>query len=113
MGRALVGMLLVLLAGCAKSKPTAVHGKSAGEWGRALRDNIVQVRREAGAALGHLGSRAKAAIPDLIGALKDPDNKVRAKAAEVLWGLGPASREAVPALIVALRDRDGDVRLNA
>src|SRR5262245_1624222 len=53
---------------------------------------------------------AEAAIPVLIGALKDDYAYVREYAAWALEQFGPAAREAVPALVQALDDEDAGVQ---
>jgi HEAT repeat protein/beta-lactamase regulating signal transducer with metallopeptidase domain len=85
------------------ASPTAVRGLIA-----ALGDQVPEVRRAAGEALGQL--KDSAAVAALMEALrKDTDPEVRKAAA---WSLGQIQDpRAVPALLAALRDdRDVDVR---
>jgi HEAT repeat protein len=68
------------------------------------------VRQYAAEALGRMGAEAKAAIPALIGALKDASHGVSDQAAEALLKIGLA---AVPALVEAVKDEDERVRWKA
>jgi hypothetical protein len=63
---------------------------------------------------GH-GSKATAAIPDLIHAFDHPENCVRTRAASALGAAGPAAQPAVSALAAKLeaKGEDGFVVLNA
>jgi HEAT repeat protein len=64
-------------------------------------------RASAAEALRQLGPAAQAAVPALIGLLKDPDSKVRNRSAAALGRIGQASREAVPALLeMALDEKE-------
>src|SRR5258707_13524566 len=102
--------LAVLLVGCGPKEP--LHkGKPASYWTQALQDPDAQTRREAAGALAAL--KAKAAVPELITALKDKDDEIRAKAAEALWSIGSNSKDAIPALTAALKDKSAAVRLSA
>lgn len=58
-------------------------------------------------ALGRIGA---AAVPSLVGALRDPDPAVRRNAVEVLGRMGDDAAAAVPDLIALLDDSDPDVR---
>ena len=66
-------------------------------------------RKKAVRELGHIGKADPAAIPVVIGALKDPDPVVRREAALALLNLVDAS-EAADALAEAARDKDPKVR---
>jgi HEAT repeat protein len=68
------------------------------------------VRRRAAEGLEKLGSRAKAAVPDLIRALSDSSLSVRFVACDALAATGADLRPAVPALARLLVDKDGPVR---
>jgi HEAT repeats len=57
-------------------------------------------------ALGRIGA---AAVPALVGALRDPDPAVRLKAVEVLGRMGDDAQAAVPDLIRLLDDPDPNV----
>jgi HEAT repeat protein len=65
------------------------------------------------AALLALPPIGRAAIPSLVEMLKDTDVRLRQPALKALHDLGPAAREALPALIAALSDREGGVRIGA
>ena len=54
-------------------------------------------------ALGRIGPPAKAAVPALVAALKDPESLVHEAAAEALGSIGPEARQAIPALQQAAR----------
>jgi HEAT repeat protein len=71
------------------------------------------VQWEAARFLGGCGSRAKAAVPALIGLLHNHHDRLRAVAAEALGEIGPAARPAVPALKAALHDPWVNVRQTA
>lgn len=63
--------------------------------------------------IGNIGPRAQAAVPALVGLLRDGDRAGRAAAAYALARIGPVAREAVPALREALQDEDPAVVRNA
>jgi HEAT repeat protein len=66
--------------------------------------------------MGSLGSRAKTAVPALIGLLEDPVPRVRRMAARTLVRVasnGDSARKALPVLLEALHDPDEDVRADA
>ena len=71
-------------------------------------------RVDAMEALRSVGPDAgKAAVPQLIEALKYPDRRVRSEAAKVLGSFKGAAVAAIPALEHALGDEDQEVRDNA
>jgi hypothetical protein len=74
-----------------------------------LKDADAQVRQEAAAALGGLGSAA-GAVPALIKALHDRSCGVRRRAADALGKLGPVAEQAIPALTEGTRDPIHTVR---
>jgi len=78
----------------------------------ALHDHDGDVRRHAATALGGVGTKAAAAIPDLLPTLSDSDEEIRTAAAEALGqiGIGPGAAAAVPGLLGAIKDSDRDVR---
>ena len=76
---------------------------------KALRDEDVEVRWNAAAALGKIGDRR--AVKPLIKALKDDDIIVRLFAAGALGDIG--DERAVESLIEELKDEGEDVRRNA
>ena len=76
-------------------------------------DADVSVRTAAAAALGEMGSAAKAHVPDLVIVLGHEDPGLRAAAARALGRIGTADPEALAHLTVALTDEDPFVRDNA
>jgi len=66
-------------------------------------------RNNAAYSIARMGPAAKAAVPALIRALKDPEAAVRFPVCIALREIGPEAREAVPALTEALEDRSDDV----
>jgi HEAT repeat protein len=79
---------------------------------RALRDEDVEVRRQAVLVLPRLGSRAKAAVPALIALLEEPRSPavLRMECVEALGHLGTAAGAALPALQRARKDPSQGVR---
>ena len=55
-------------------------------------------------AIGHMGARAKPAVPVLVKALGEPDMGVLRVTMNALTSIGPAAKEAIPALVNALDD---------
>lgn len=105
-----VGWLIVVLAlglaGCArKTGPVTAAGRPAAEWAADLGSADAAVRKKAARELGHIGAADKAAVPALVGALKDKDAGVREAAVLALLAIGRPAAEAAPAL-TELRDRD-------
>lgn len=72
-----------------------------------LKDEDVEVRKNAPFGLKELGSLAQPAIPSLIEALADPDSDVRQYSAGTLAYLAPAS---LPALTKALENTNPYIR---
>ncbi len=64
-------------------------------------------------ALEKIDSKAKAAVPALIEALKDEDYEVRWRATQALGQIGRDAKAAVPALIEILKDKNVMVRQGA
>jgi HEAT repeat protein len=60
-----------------------------------------------------VNTNLRAAIPELITALKDKDPGVRRMVASVLWNMNTEAKAAVPALIAALKDKEAIVRSGA
>jgi HEAT repeat protein len=73
-------------------------------------DTDPNMRYYAAQSLGSFGPEAKAAVPDLIEALKDENRTVRMGAGYALAEIGPAAAAAVPALQEAARDPEKEVR---
>ncbi|MFH1418321.1 MAG: HEAT repeat domain-containing protein [Planctomycetota bacterium] len=75
-------------------------------WTTELKSLDDRERAEAVVALGHIGARAAAAVPDLMNLIEDPTSG----AAQALGRMGPAAAEAVPALTDALQHSEPHVR---
>jgi HEAT repeat protein len=67
---------------------------------------IVEVKREAAAAIGSMGSTAAKAVPALKTALQDSNPSLRGVAAIALGQIGPSAEPAVPSLIKLLNDKE-------
>jgi HEAT repeat protein len=78
--------------------------------GQALFSGDLDLRWEAGRALGRLG---KPAVPELVRGLAAPNPHVRYCAVSGLSLLGPDALAAAPALLKTLEDKDDMVRLPA
>lgn len=78
-----------------------------------LKDESIQVRREAAMALGAIGKDAAPAVPAIIGKLNDKEMAVRFAAAYALGILGPDAKAAVPALTTALQGDNEFLRVQA
>jgi HEAT repeat protein len=104
-------LALFVLAGCSADPPRS-GGRTAGYWAEVLQQPDVELRRKAATKLGPLVLIDNAALPALLGALKDADAAVRKNAARSL-GIysGPKGPEVLPALReLQQNDRDADVR---
>jgi HEAT repeat protein len=75
-----------------------------GELTGQLTSSEAQQRIAAAVAIGDLGPGARAAVPALIEALRDPNPTVRFQAAIAVGCIGPEARAAVTALIATLKD---------
>ncbi len=73
----------------------------------------LDVRRAAARQLGELGSSARAAIPALCNALKDPDRVVRGYAYTTLNQLSAKPEDIINGLVGALHSPDPDIRVFA
>jgi HEAT repeat protein len=76
----------------------------------ALTNSDTSLRRNAAEALGHLGPRAKDAVPALTERLKDDDGLMRVKAAQALWLVTRQAETPVRALAEAMKDKELRVR---
>lgn len=98
----------------------------AGRWQAAMDDPDPQVRVEAARVLAEeliweekfrmnaawrlwqaRGSVARAAVPGLLRALKDPDPGMKFAAVTALTGMGPDAKEAIPTILAELRRPGG------
>ena len=61
-------------------------------------------------ALGSMGPKAKAAVPDITKLTTSKDPAMRMQAVIALGEIGPHAKSAVPALIKALTDEQNSVR---
>jgi HEAT repeat protein len=105
----LLGSVL-LLFGCGQTAAPLAHGKPVSHWVQALHAGDARLRKKAAEVLGNVGTADPAAIPALIGAVKDRDAKVRRAAILALFKIGPAAEEAIPVLTEAQKDHDAQVR---
>jgi HEAT repeat protein len=71
------------------------------------------VREASATALGQIGPKAKAAVPDLISTLEDPEPSIRRAAAIALGNIGSDAKEAVPILERLLNDPELPVSSSA
>jgi HEAT repeat protein len=78
-----------------------------------LADPATQVRVQAAAGLGKIGTAAQVATPELIAMLRDADESVRCQAAEALGQLGGSAEETVNALAELLQDPSAAVQAAA
>ena len=101
-----IAMTIGGLAGCSrKHEPVTAGGRPAAAWVADLNSPDNRVRKKAVQELGHIGTADRAAVPALIGALKDNDATVREAAVLALLAIGPPAAQAGPALI-EVRDTD-------
>jgi HEAT repeat protein len=106
------GLLLVcapaLLAGCRDARKVDYSVPSLRKTLREHKDP--NMRYWAAQSLGQFGPEAKAAVPDLIEAMKDKNKMVQMGAGYALAELGPAAADAVPALQEAAKSPEKEVR---
>jgi HEAT repeat protein len=108
------GILAFLLLGCGQPKATLAGGKPVSYWLKAIQDRDPKVRKTAVVKLGNVGTVDSAALPAVLGALKDPDAAVRREAILALLKFAPAANEAIQTLLEMQRnDRDAQVRTYA
>jgi len=100
-----LAVLLLSLTATAKGddEPT-YQGRPLHEWVKLLKKGDGAARQRAALAIGEMGPKAKAAVPDLVDALKDKSGRVRRFAAKALGQIGPKAKAAVPSLTEALKD---------
>jgi hypothetical protein len=92
-----------------KKKEPKFDGRPLSSWVADLKADAPSTRNAAAYAIGGMGPAAKAAVPALIEALKDPEPTVRFPVCIALREIGPEAKNAVPALTEALDDRSDDV----
>src|SRR5438046_5014679 len=86
--------LLIGVGGCGKTEPT-VGGQSVSHWIEALKAPDARLRKKAATKLGNAATIDPAAVPALIGALKDRDAAVRAEAIVSLMRVGDDTPQTV------------------
>ncbi len=96
---AVIALVTINLAVLADAEEPVLEGKPLGEWVRLLKDKESNNRYRAAQVLYREGTRAKAALPALKAALKDPDQRVRSFAVATLGRQGP---DNLPLLLEAL-----------
>jgi HEAT repeat protein len=85
--------------------PALRHGLSSTE-------NMIQIG--CALTLGHMGSQASAAIPDLKKLLTSPELALSGHAAQAIWRIDPTqAAEVVPALAKVLKSKEPAVRMGA
>ena len=89
-----------------RSKDVATGGEVT-FWNGAMSREDGPIRLAAAVALGRIGPESRAAVPDLVRALRDPDARVRSETAQALGAIGPAAGAAV-AELVRMMSRDAD-----
>lgn len=107
-----IGATLALAGGAAAQQPTepVLDGRPLSAYLADLAEAAAPyTRNNAAYSIARMGPAAKAAVPALIRALKDPEAAVRFPVCIALREIGPDAREAVPALTEALEDRSDDV----
>lgn len=105
---AMLGLVtLPLVAQGTRAEATYARGRSLTEWMVQAGHYIPELRREAIKSIAALGPGARAALPVLLGSLRDEHQDVRYWAAEAVRRIGPEARAAAPALLAVLAD---DVR---
>jgi HEAT repeat protein len=106
----LVG-LAVLASGCGQTQPTLAGGKAVSHWLQALQDPDAKVRKTAVTKLGNVGTADPAALPAVIGSLKDADAGVRCAAILALVKNGPVTDNTMTTLTeMQHNDRNAQVR---
>jgi HEAT repeat protein len=103
--RFLILALALLLGGCGKAAPTQAGGKPVSFWVQALQQPNAKLRKTAVFKLGNVGPADPAALPAVLGALRDPDPIVRCEAILAVMKFGSAAKEAVP-LLTDIRQHD-------
>jgi tetratricopeptide (TPR) repeat protein len=81
-------------------KPAGLEGKSPEYWMKAIREGTPADRQLLPAALATMG---EAAVPGLLGLLKDPDLRVQQRAIDAFRFMQPPPASAAPGLVEALK----------
>lgn len=92
-----------------RAKEPTFQDRTLSSWVADLKGLAPYTRNQAAYAIGGMGPAAKAAVPALIEALRDPEATVRFPVCLALREIGPAAIDAVPALKETLEDRNEDV----
>ncbi len=104
-----VALLACVAAGCGEA--VTAGGKTAAQWAERLKEPDAARRGKAVAKLGELIAHDNAALPAVLGALKDPAPAVRSEAARALGRFGgPAAERALPPLR-ELQGQDADPKV--
>jgi hypothetical protein len=90
-----------------EKKEPVYRGKPLSYWIKALKDKDRMTRKEAIQALGGIGPDAKAAVPALLGMVKEKDLFLSSDALASLRKIGTA---ALPALKKGLKNKEASVR---
>ena len=96
----------------AKVAPT-IPDRPVEEWLKSLTDADPDNRQLAFEALGKMGAKAKAAVPNLNDLVKDKQPYMRRLASETLGKIGPDAQPALANLMEATQDKNTDVRVAA
>jgi hypothetical protein len=114
--RSLSGALVLLAVLAArgeaqKAKEPSFDGRSLTSWIADLNAAAPSTRNAAAYAISGMGPAAKAAVPALVGVLKDADAPATVKypVCVALKEIGPDAKDAVPALTLTLDDRNDEV----
>jgi HEAT repeat protein len=116
MRHAILGVLLVVLAGCSRREVPSERyfsGQPVSHWLQAVRGPDAKARKKAVDVLGNVGPADPAVVPALTEALGDRDARVRGAAVLALSKIGPEAAPAAERLKGLLQDKDALVRAHA
>ena len=91
----------------------SVHGQLVSHWLDELKKPDPKARKKAITALEGVGTADPAAIPAIIGALRDSDPSVRDVAVLTLLNIGPDVHDAATAPEGLINDKDANIRAHA